>query len=93
MLIISFIHEGKGKVIMNKSKFYPIMMALLTSILFGASAPIAKILLRQIEPIPLASLLYIGSGFGLLVFQIINLIIKKQIINEATLKKKIFYGS
>lgn len=75
---------------MNKSKFHPIMMALLASILFGASAPITKILLGQIEPIPLASLLYLGSGLGLLVFQIINFIIKKQVINEASLKKKDF---
>lgn len=75
---------------MNKSKVYPIMMALLSSILFGASAPITKMLLGKIEPIPLASLLYLGSGFGLLIFQIINSLIKKQAINEASLKKKDF---
>lgn len=75
---------------MNKSKVYPIMMALLASILFGASAPITKILLGKIEPIPLASFLYLGSGVGLLVFQIVNLIIKKKVINEAPLKKKDF---
>lgn len=80
----------KGELIMNKSKVYPIMMALLASILFGASAPITKILLGQIEPIPLASLLYLGSGVGLLIFQIVNLLIKKQKINEAPLKKKDF---
>lgn len=75
---------------MNKSKFYPVMMALLSSILFGASAPITKILLGKIEPIPLASLLYLGSGLGLLIFQTSNSLIKKQRINEAPLKKKDF---
>ncbi|HEY5560551.1 MAG TPA: DMT family transporter [Clostridiaceae bacterium] len=75
---------------MNKSKFYPVMMALLASTLFGVSAPITKILLGQIEPIPLASLLYLGSGLGLLIFQIVNRIIKKQVINEAPLRKKDF---
>lgn len=75
---------------MNKSKIYPIMMALLAAILFGASAPITKILLGEIQPIPLASLLYLGSGLGLLIFQIGNSLIKKQIINEAPLKKKDF---
>jgi hypothetical protein len=75
---------------MNKSKFYPVMMSLLSSILFGASAPITKILLWEIEPIPLASLLYLGSGLGLLIFQISNSLIKKQRINEAPLKKKDF---
>ncbi len=75
---------------MNKSKAYPIMMALLSSILFGASAPITKILLGKIEPIPLASLLYLGSGLGLLIFQTVNSLIKKQALNEAPLKKKDF---
>lgn len=75
---------------MNKSKIYPIMMALLAAILFGASAPITKILLGEIQPIPLASLLYLGSGLGLLIFQIGNSLIKKQIINEAPLNKKDF---
>ncbi|MFL0196953.1 EamA family transporter [Clostridium sp. WILCCON 0269] len=75
---------------MNKSKLYPSMTALLASILFGASTPITKILLGQIEPIPLASFLYLGSGFGLFIFQIIALMTKRQPINEAPLKKKDF---
>lgn len=33
--------------------------------LFGASAPLAKILLGEIEPVLLAALLYLGSGIGL----------------------------
>ncbi|MFT8316026.1 MAG: EamA family transporter [Clostridium sp.] len=75
---------------MNKSKYYPVIMALLSAILFGASAPITKILLGKIEPVPLASLLYLGSGVGLMIFQFVIFIIKKQKINEASLKKKDF---
>lgn len=63
-------------------------MALTASILFGASAPITKILLGQIDPILLASLLYLGSGLGLLIFKIINSLIKNKKINEAPLQKK-----
>ncbi len=74
----------------NKSKVYPIVMVLLASILFGASAPITKILLGEIEPIPLAALLYGGSGIGLLIFQFVNSMIKKEKIAEAPLKKKDF---
>lgn len=74
----------------NKSKVYPIVMVLLASILFGASAPITKILLGEIEPIPLAALLYGGSGIGLLIFQFINSMIRKEKIDEAPLKKKDF---
>lgn len=51
---------------MNQTKVYPITQALLAAILFGASAPVAKLLLGRIEPIPLAAFLYLGSGVGLL---------------------------
>ncbi len=44
----------------------PILQALLAAALFGASAPLAKLLLGQVEPIPLAGLLYLGSGLSAL---------------------------
>ncbi len=43
-----------------------ILQALLAAVLFGASAPLAKLLLGELDPIPLAALLYLGSGMGLL---------------------------
>ena len=42
-----------------------IAAALLSAALFGASTPVAKLLLGQIAPLVLASLLYLGSGIGL----------------------------
>jgi len=45
------------------------IQALLAAVLFGASAPVAKLLLDMIEPIPLAGFLYLGSGVGLLLFR------------------------
>ena len=42
------------------------MQALFAAVLFGANAPFAKILLGEIDPVLLAALLYLGSGFGLL---------------------------
>ncbi|MBI3797241.1 MAG: DMT family transporter, partial [Deltaproteobacteria bacterium] len=42
-----------------------VCFALAAALLFGASTPIAKILLGQVEPIQLAGLLYLGSGSGL----------------------------
>lgn len=47
-----------------KRAFYPFLQALLAAILFGASAPFAKLLLGKIDPIPLAAFLYLGSGAG-----------------------------
>ena len=58
--------------------------------MFGASAPLAKILLGQIEPVPLAAFLYIGSGTGLLMYQIIVYLISKENKGEAPLSKKDF---
>ena len=51
---------------MNKKNLYPILQALLAALLFGASAPISKVLLGDVQPIPLAGLLYVGSGISLL---------------------------
>jgi drug/metabolite transporter (DMT)-like permease len=42
-----------------------IFYALLSAALFGASTPLAKTLLRDVAPLVLAGLLYLGSGIGL----------------------------
>lgn len=42
-----------------------ILYALISAALFGASAPIAKLLLGEMSPWLLAGLLYLGSGLGL----------------------------
>jgi drug/metabolite transporter (DMT)-like permease len=47
----------------------PILQALFAALLFGASAPLAKVLLGEVAPVPLAAFLYLGSGVGLLVVQ------------------------
>jgi len=43
--------------------------ALAAALLFGLSAPLSKLLLKDISSILLASLLYLGSGTGLLFFR------------------------
>jgi drug/metabolite transporter (DMT)-like permease len=45
---------------------YPpaILQALLAAVLFGASAPLSKLLLGEFSAIPLAACLYLGSGIG-----------------------------
>ncbi len=44
----------------------PEVQAIAAAVLFGASAPLTKLLLGQIQPVFLAGLLYLGSGIGLL---------------------------
>jgi drug/metabolite transporter (DMT)-like permease len=47
-----------------QTKFYPALQALFAAVLFGASAPLSKLLLGEIQPVPLAAFLYLGSGSG-----------------------------
>ncbi len=71
---------------MNKSK--SVLYALIAALLFGCSAPISKLFLGEIEPIPMAAYIYIGSGIGLVVFKIIQNILNKSEKSEAPLRKK-----
>ena len=50
---------------MKSSNLPFILQALLAAIFFGASAPIAKLLLGDVSPIFLAAFLYFGSGTGI----------------------------
>src|SRR5512133_2199618 len=49
---------------MKTRPLYPMLQALLAAVLFGASAPLSKLLLGNIQPVPLAALLYLGSGLA-----------------------------
>ncbi|MCE5181687.1 MAG: DMT family transporter [Betaproteobacteria bacterium] len=48
------------------------LLALLAAALFGVSTPLAKLLLGSSPPIMLAGLLYLGSGLGLLIVQVMK---------------------
>lgn len=57
---------------MTRNQAYPIILALFAAFLFGASAPIAKLLLGVVEPTMLAAFLYLGCGFGLFFVRLIQ---------------------
>lgn len=57
----------------------------MAAILFGASAPLSKLLLGDIEPILLAALLYLGCGFGLLIFGLLQKLVFRDTTEEAEL--------
>lgn len=57
---------------MNQVSKYPVFQALLAAVLFGASAPLAKLLLGRMEPVPLAAFLYLGSGFSLFLYGVLR---------------------
>jgi len=67
----------------TKAQFY----ALLAAALFGASAPFAKLLLRDLQPLQLSGLLYLGSGLGLLLFKLSQRLLTGQDSRQAALRK------
>ena len=53
-------------------KSMPILQALLAAALFGISAPFSKALLGEVDAIPLAGFLYLGSGLGALILMLLQ---------------------
>ena len=53
-------------------------MALAAALLFGASTPVAKLLLTDTSPWMLAALLYLGSGIGLAGLRAVRLLRRKE---------------
>ena len=49
-----------------------VQAALGAAILFGASTPLAKLLLQNVNPWMLAGLLYLGSGVGLTLYRLFS---------------------
>lgn len=80
---ISYCKAGPNP--MNEKSPNPILQALGAAILFGASAPLSKILLQEIEPIMLAGLLYLGSGVSALILRFFRLVSEKEARLEADL--------
>jgi drug/metabolite transporter (DMT)-like permease len=55
---------------MKRADVYPMILAMLGAVLFGASAPLSKVFLGVVDPVLMAALLYLGSGTGLLIFML-----------------------
>jgi drug/metabolite transporter (DMT)-like permease len=72
---------------MKPTRFAPIIQALTAALLFGASAPLAKLLLGEVQPIPLAAFLYLGSGLGLLGIKAYQRFGQRSSENEAQIQK------
>jgi len=70
-----------------KRKTNPIIYAMLAAVCYGVSTPVSKVLLKEIPPAMMASLLYLGAAFGM---GIISFIGSKKTVaqTEAKLSKK-----
>jgi drug/metabolite transporter (DMT)-like permease len=78
---------------MENKTIRPMLFALASAVLFGISAPLAKILLSEIDPVILAGLLYLGAFVGLGLYSIGSKVfrIKKSDISESLGKKDLPY--
>lgn len=72
---------------MKQSHISSIIQSLIAALLFGVSAPLAKLLLGEVQPIPLAAFLYLGSGLGVLGVKLFQRINKQGLNREAQIKK------
>jgi drug/metabolite transporter (DMT)-like permease len=54
---------------MNEKNHIAIGQAILAAALFGMSAPLSKFLLREISPLLMSALLYLGAGIGMLLIE------------------------
>ncbi|MGI9026765.1 MAG: DMT family transporter, partial [Burkholderiaceae bacterium] len=54
-----------------------LVVALLAAALFGASTPLAKLLIGELPPLLLAGVLYLGSGLGLSIWYAIRRLIAR----------------
>jgi len=59
---------------LTAARLRPIAAAVAAAALFGAGVPLAKVLVGQVGAIPLAALLYLGSGAGLFLLQGVTMV-------------------
>jgi drug/metabolite transporter (DMT)-like permease len=51
------------------SRLRSVAAAVAAAVLFGAGVPVAKVFAGHVDPVPMAALLYLGSGVGLFLLQ------------------------
>jgi hypothetical protein len=70
--------------ILNKQ---PLIYIFISAALFGISPPIAKLLVKDIPPVALAGLLYLGAFAGLSLYSISREIVSTERVRGTNLKK------
>lgn len=65
----------------------PIFFAILAAACYGVSSPVSKLILKELSPVFMAALLYLGAGLGMLAVRVATNM-KKQEKKEARITKK-----
>jgi len=68
-------------------KYLPVIYALLAALLFGMNVPFSKLLVKEINPLFLAALLYLGAGLGMFIIDFQRKY-QKHLLTEARLTRK-----
>lgn len=68
---------------LSRTHFTAYLQALAAALLFGLSAPLAKLLLGDVAPVPLAALLYLGCGLALAAYAAVGRVSGLRIGREA----------
>ena len=55
-----------------KTKNVATMFAILAAALYAINIPLSKLLLQQVAPTMMAAFLYLGAGFGLLIYGLVS---------------------
>jgi len=76
------------KDILKNKRNMAILFAILAAILYGFSSPLSKLLLLNVSPYLMASLLYFGAGIGMLFVNIILNHFRKAPLKESKMTKK-----
>ena len=76
---------------LKKKKLIPILYAILAAIFYGFSSPISKLLLAEISPYLMSSLLYFGAGGGMLLIVLFKKKSKVVSNHESFSKKDVKY--
>jgi drug/metabolite transporter (DMT)-like permease len=50
----------------------PLLYVILSATLFGLSLPLAKLLVKDISPLAMAGLLYLGAFIGLAIYSLVR---------------------
>ena len=74
-----------------KTKNLATMYAILAAALYAVNVPLSKILLNYVEPTMMASFLYLGAGFGLFLYGLIEKKIGRNKKTESLTKKELPY--
>lgn len=71
--------------------FKAVILAILAALLYGISAPVSKILLRELSPTMMAALLYLGAGIGMLIVSVFKSFSGKERIEARITKRELPY--